>query len=164
MTKHELKEAVERLESDLSFAEETAKKHGGTVYRSMFSVSAIRTILAALPQGDELDRLREALGESSRNELLRRMEEISEDHYCAGWMSGLEFDLWNAAHATEDYRYGMGVIDTAQREALRKLSQDAGGWWRWSKTAGGPEFLKTADWIVARAALSPSDQSDRREG
>lgn len=47
-TQDELLAAVERIERDLSFADATAKKHGGTVYRSMFSVSDLRLILAAL--------------------------------------------------------------------------------------------------------------------
>lgn len=29
--------------------------------------------------------------------LLSKMEEYSEDFFCAGWFSGLELDLWQAA-------------------------------------------------------------------
>jgi len=29
--------------------------------------------------------------------LLSKMEEYSEGFFCAGWFSGLEFDLWQAA-------------------------------------------------------------------
>jgi hypothetical protein len=61
-TQDELKAAVERIERDLSFADATAKKHGGTVYRSMFSVSDLRLILAALRSPEpEVERLRGAV-------------------------------------------------------------------------------------------------------
>ncbi len=45
-TRDELERAVKRLKEDLLFAHETAKKHGGTADRSMFSVTDLRLLLS----------------------------------------------------------------------------------------------------------------------
>jgi hypothetical protein len=46
MANNERERVVKRLKEDLLFAHETAKKHGGTAYRSMFSVSDLRLLLS----------------------------------------------------------------------------------------------------------------------
>lgn len=56
------------------------------------------------------------------------MSEISEECYCASWLSGLEFDLWRAVE--EGPRpYGQGDITAANVAELRRLSDACGGWW-----------------------------------
>ena len=46
MSNNERERAVKRLKEDLLFAHETAKKHGGTADRSMFSVTDLRLLLS----------------------------------------------------------------------------------------------------------------------
>jgi hypothetical protein len=55
------------------------------------------------------------------------MSELSEDAYCAGWMSGLEYALWRVV-IEGPRRYGFLDIDAAHIEHLRKLSQQCRGW------------------------------------
>jgi len=63
-------------------------------------------------------------------ELKKLMEEISQDHYCAGWMDGLEFILWKfVKEGSKDQEYGMGVIKGSTILRLKELSEEAGGWW-----------------------------------
>ncbi|MBF0502245.1 MAG: hypothetical protein HQM09_19040 [Candidatus Riflebacteria bacterium] len=55
------------------------------------------------------------------------MSELSETAYCAGWMDGLEFALWQVV--TEGPRqYGCLVITQKQVSELRMLSDICGGW------------------------------------
>lgn len=64
----------------------------------------------------------------ARRLLIERMGDISENHYAAGWMSGLEQSLWRGIQSTEPYRYGQGVITAEDIADLRQLALDAGGW------------------------------------
>lgn len=76
--------------------------------------------------------------EYARQALLRAMEDYSEDNWCAGWMHGLENDLWR------------GVLHGKQ-PALAELSADAGGWWVWSREHGR-RFVPIAEWGAMYAA------------
>ena len=62
--------------------------------------------------------------------LLELMEDISEEHYAAGWMSGLEESLWWIAHGGGPM-YGMIPVSDERIAALRVLAHRAGGWWHW---------------------------------
>ncbi len=62
--------------------------------------------------------------------LLRLMEDISEEYYCAGWMGGLEYDLWAMVNGGLR-EYGMGTVSETEVGELKRLSEAAGGWWKW---------------------------------
>lgn len=103
----------------------------------------------------EQDRAAEALYEL--------MTDISEDNYCAGWMSGLEFTLWSfVLGGVRIECWGTDSVEVAQLDALRRLSEECGGWWIWVdyEELGtvrdhrppewaddcGPRFLTLAEW------------------
>lgn len=73
--------------------------------------------------------------------LLALMTGISEEFWAAGWMSGLEYALWQVEAGRE---YGMGVISERQATLLRLLSEEAGGWWGWQD---GPKFFSKDSWL-----------------
>jgi hypothetical protein len=77
--------------------------------------------------------------------LLALMTGISEEYYCAGWMMGLEFDLWRARE-TGPLDYGRGMVTTRQCDLLRLLSEEAGGWWVFDMERGSV-FLPLAEWL-----------------
>lgn len=83
--------------------------------------------------------------------LLGLMTGLSEDLFCATWLTGLEFSMWAAAHSQEDFKFGMGVINERQRRLLFDLGQEAGGWWVWQET-GPPRFIPMAEWLERVAA------------
>ena len=68
----------------------------------------------------------ERLREYAKRLLRQLMEDISEDHYCAGWMMNLELNLWRMVEGGPR-GYGMGDVSEEQVEQLRQLSKDAGG-------------------------------------
>jgi hypothetical protein len=75
--------------------------------------------------------------------LLALMQGLSEAHYCAGWSSSTEFDLWNAEAG---HRYGMGQLSEREALLLRELSLACDGWWMWNEQDPvGPVFLKRAE-------------------
>lgn len=73
--------------------------------------------------------------------LLALMTGISEDCWCAGWMSGLEFALWDVSPGK---KYGQGEITERQALLLKLLSEESNGWWYW--TDDGPRFISRSEW------------------
>lgn len=73
--------------------------------------------------------------------LLGLMTGISEEFWCAGWMSGLEFSLWGVPAGM---RYGQGNITERQSQLLKLLSDECDGWWWWND---GAKFIRKADWL-----------------
>jgi hypothetical protein len=63
--------------------------------------------------------------------LLRKlMSGISEDYWCAGWLSGLEYTLWDAVTGKRK-----NVCSSEEIEQLKYLSEKSGGWIIWDEQA-----------------------------
>jgi hypothetical protein len=65
--------------------------------------------------------------DEAQHALAQYMSDISEEAYCAGWMDGLEFALWQVALGARS-EYGQLTLSGAHIANLRALSQAAGGW------------------------------------
>lgn len=69
-------------------------------------------------------------------ELAALMSDISEDRWCAGWLIGLEFILWDE-----------------KDPACMALSEKCGGWWAWFEAdpddahTWGASFVPMGRWI-----------------
>ena len=69
-------------------------------------------------------------------ELLRlRMRQMSEDFRAAGWLTRLEFSIWNMAHQSPHKFEGAPVPDDLAK-SFRDLATVAEGWWVWPDTIG----------------------------
>ena len=55
------------------------------------------------------------------------MSSLSEAAWSAGWMQGLEFELWRAI-IEGPFRYGRLELSTTHIARLRGLSESCGGW------------------------------------
>lgn len=87
--------------------------------------------------------------------LYHLMSDISEDHYCAGWMEGNEFALWEMVANPEASRiYGMSEVPAARIEELRAISAEVGGWICWFDDQTDPN-LPIHEW---GAAFVPMDE------
>jgi hypothetical protein len=73
------------------------------------------------------EQLAARVRELAADRLYQLMSDVSEDHYCAGWMSGLEYDLWGMVRGGPRH-YGMGDVEPETVAELRQLSDDCGGW------------------------------------
>lgn len=70
------------------------------------------------------------------------MSEISERHYAAGWISGLESALWSmVALGARDF--GLGEVSKDEVRQLRELSMACGGWIVWRN---GETFVTIDEW------------------
>jgi len=102
---------------------------------------------------DEQDRKREAANAAklagsnadAAKLLVNLMSDISEECYCAGWLSDCEYTLWGLKDKPES-TWGMGVVTTFDCTELRRLSAECGGWWIFDSEAGGNVFLTLAEW------------------
>ena len=65
--------------------------------------------------------------EPKARELAEYMSALSEEAYCAGWMDGLEFELWEVV-INGPRRCGRLQITHDHIAQLRRLSEAAGGW------------------------------------
>ena len=92
---------------------------------------------------------------AKQRELYELMSDISEDCFCAGWMGGLEYSIWETLQ-DGDRRYGMGEMDATQLEQCRELSKELDGWVIWYDDSNeselpidewGPRFVPMADWL-----------------
>ncbi len=83
---------------------------------------------------------------SAKDVLRDLMRDISEDHWAAGWLSGLEFSLWRMVE-NGSRTFGMGIVPQYKVDALKKLSDECGGWWIWRDGADGEEFVTLAEFL-----------------
>jgi len=103
----------------------------------------------------ESERIREealavSLDRDAAGALAAKMSDISEDCYCAGWLSGLEHSLWWFV-VDGPGEWGMGKVDEDDVRALRALSEKCGGWIVWREGVG-EVFVPLAEWLPAYAA------------
>lgn len=90
--------------------------------------------------------------------LLEEMENISEKGYDAGWMLGLEYELWGVICEGKETQYGRYLISAEEVKLLRFLALQAGGWWQWSDGLGPlfrPLTLKSLDVGMIFSSRSP---------
>lgn len=84
----------------------------------------------------------------ARELLLYKMKEYSQDGFCATWLVGLEFELWEAADRENPTEREFYTVSTSKE--CRLLAEIAGGWWAWLDELGpgerGPVFMTLAEW------------------
>lgn len=83
-------------------------------------------------------------------ELLRyKMEDYSQNGFCASWLVDLEWELWEAAESSIPNDPRTMTIE-ASREC-RALAEIAGGWWVWEDETVpaqmGPVFIPMTRWL-----------------
>lgn len=74
--------------------------------------------------------LEKALDPTLAELLAIKMSNLSEEFYCASWLIGLEYALWEIMQGG-DRRFALGELTEAEIGELQHLSDQAGGWWHW---------------------------------
>lgn len=74
---------------------------------------------------------RMALREFAKAALFRTMSDLSETCWCAGWMDGTEYDLWDAVEKNQPVWWGIEEVRQRDIDDLRRLRELSGGWWIW---------------------------------
>lgn len=100
----------------------------------------------------DLDEANRSVNPNAALGLVRLMSDLSEGHYCAGWLSGLEFTLWGMLIGQRERAFGMGQVSAYDLLRLFDLAQAAGGWWRFSDRQHKQVFVPLGEWesIYAR--------------
>jgi hypothetical protein len=84
--------------------------------------------------------------------LEKLMSAISEDYWCAGWMHGLEYTLWDVITGRRT-----GVCSAEEIEQLKYLSEKCGGWIIWDDQSRGEKFVPMQEWLRLYKAQKLSD-------
>lgn len=97
------------------------------------------------------DKLEESLG-LSKDKIIAQslrdlMSKISEDYYCAGWLCDLEYSLWGIIKGDANTEFGFSNVADYEIEALKKLSENCGGWWYFGDGMG-ELFISTEKWEI----------------
>jgi len=89
---------------------------------------------------------------AEQEELKHFMRRLSEQHWCAGWLTDLEFILWESILGLRDN----GFEDYELNHAIT-LARKAGGWFCWcsipftdsdgNECAMGETFISMFDWM-----------------
>jgi len=92
--------------------------------------------------------------------LYEAISDVSEARWCAGWLMGIEYQLWAELHDAGS-RQGTDERDDAQLETVRTLSDAVGGWIIWADdqthpdlptNEWGPRFVPLPEWLAMVAA------------
>jgi hypothetical protein len=81
------------------------------------------------------------------------MRFISDDHFFAGWLLGLEYVLWSIATGDRQYK-GMDYDYLREKygEELKVLAEEEGVWYRWDRENCWNEAVTLPTWEEDYAA------------
>jgi len=88
--------------------------------------------------------------QTAQRALLVYMQHLSDENWCAGWLTDLEFTLWNwVARWRSHSEPGSGFerANLADIEVLSWLAEQAGGWWHWDEASKEPKFVPLGEWL-----------------
>ncbi len=80
------------------------------------------------------------------------ISEISQDCYSAGWLIGIEYQIWERIHSSPSRRCGYRELSQQEIEKLRYLSGMIGGWIYWRDDTANQD-LEPHDWGEAFVPL-----------
>ncbi len=88
--------------------------------------------------------------QAAQRALLVYMRRLSEENWCAGWLMGLEYTLWDWVVRWRNHAELISEFERANQadiEALSWLAEQAGGWWQWDEASKEPQFVPLAEWM-----------------
>jgi hypothetical protein len=81
-----------------------------------------------------------------QRELHDLMSSMSEQAWSAGWIYGLEYDLWKALQSP-GHKVGRLLLSSTQCDRLRQLSERCGGWIAFDDQHE-EHFVQQAQWLT----------------
>lgn len=73
---------------------------------------------------------------------------VSQEVYCAGWYSGIEYDVW--AYVTghrKSFTVPECIASPTFQQDILDLANAVGGWWRWSQDETRAVFTPMDEWL-----------------
>ena len=87
---------------------------------------------------------------TAQRALLVYMRHLSDENWCAGWLIGLEFMLWDwvlRLRSGADHTLEFERASAPDIEVLSWLAEQAEGWWHWKTGSKEPEFVPFNEWM-----------------
>ena len=75
------------------------------------------------------------------------INEINEEMYCAQWMIGCEYPIWQLVQ-DPNIESGNWQIEAEILTGLRALSTLLGGWLHWPESCDSVQFIEIEDWLI----------------
>jgi hypothetical protein len=98
----------------------------------------------------------------AQSELAEYMSSLSEEAYCAGWMQGLEYALWQALVDGRS-TYGRLALSPTHVDGLRRLSELCGGWIVFDDVAE-ETFVLRSEWEARFSEWRRTPDAQRIDG
>jgi hypothetical protein len=118
---------------------EEARLAAGSCCESQTAVAASPNVEAKAVPDNSLGKAKDRVAATM---LASEISRISEETFCAGWLSGIEFCVWDLVQGK-----GVGISVDAERLAvLRKLHEESGGWWHWPGSLPNRKFVTAEEW------------------
>ena len=95
-------------------------------------------------------------------ELAKYMSDLSEESYCAGWMQGLEYALWQVLVDGRS-AYGRVTFTSVHADRLRRLSELCGGWIVFDDVTE-ETFVPLSDWEARFSEWLRTSEAQRIDG
>lgn len=86
----------------------------------------------------------------AQRELADYMSDLSEEHYCAGWLNDLEFALWGFV-VDGPGMFGVLRVTPGKIARLIQLSSACGGWIVWRDEDQSETSLPMTEWLALYA-------------
>lgn len=84
----------------------------------------------------------------SSEELRQEIRRISRECYCSGWVTNIEFFLWDRINNIQtEKEFGVKEITSSEIAHLKLLAQSSGGWWQWSNEQKKEIFVPMEEWL-----------------
>ncbi len=74
--------------------------------------------------------------------LVNLISKLSEDYFFAGWLTGIEYALWDTVEGSSPIK----PFSQEEIKQLRGLSIVCQGWWYWNDDSG-EKFISLSNWM-----------------
>jgi hypothetical protein len=95
-------------------------------------------------------------------QLAQYMSDLSEEAYCAGWMLGLEYALWEVVLGQRS-EYGRLSLTPEQASTLQRMSASCSGWIVFDDEQG-ETWIPRPEWEMRFSAWLSTPASKRIDG
>jgi len=95
----------------------------------------------------QAEALKASKSPEAARQLFALMSDISENCWCASWLSGCEYSLWRFVRAGVATSWGQADVSVEELRSLMDLSLACNGWWTWNAELGGEVFVQFDEWV-----------------
>ena len=76
------------------------------------------------------------------------IEDISDDCFCATWLSGIEYELWSIIQGDTPAINLYSTIYQSELDDMKLLSTEINGWVTWGDDDIQPMYISLDEWLI----------------